>query len=70
MTAAGAYNRNGVFSEPFRSHAAALAAARRGGERAAGARRTEVIEYETADGKWQTETAAATTAGNDVEDTA
>jgi Uncharacterized protein conserved in bacteria (DUF2188) len=66
-----AYTVNGVFSEPFRSHAAALAAARRAAAEQRVPGRTEVIEYETADGKWQTETAA----GNDrpetdVEDTA
>ena len=52
-------------------HAAALAAARRAAAEQRVPGRTEVIEYETADGKWQTETAA----GNDrpetdVEDTA
>lgn len=52
-----AYTVNGVFSESFASHAAALAAARRAaaGQRAPG--RTEVIQYETAEGKWLTETA-------------
>src|SRR4029079_14794294 len=44
-----AYTVNGVFSEPFRTHAAALAAARRaaGAQRVAGS--TAVIGYETAD---------------------
>jgi hypothetical protein len=65
-----AYTTNGVFSEPFRTHAAALSAARRAANEQRVPGRTEVIEYETADGKWQTETAA----GNDrpetdVEDT-
>jgi hypothetical protein len=41
-----AYTVDGVFSEPFATHAAALAAAKR------------EIQYETADGKWHTETAA------------
>jgi hypothetical protein len=52
-----AYTVNGVFSETFPSHAAALAAAKRAaaGQRTPG--RTEVIEYETSDGKWHTETA-------------
>ena len=66
-----AYTVDGVFSEPFRTHAAALAAARRAAAEQRVPGRTEVIEYETSDGKWQTETAA----GNDrpetdVEDTA
>lgn len=52
-----AYTVNGVFSEPFPTHAAALAAARRAAveQRVPGS--TEVIEYEDADGKWHTETA-------------
>ena len=60
-----AYTANGVFSEPFATHAAALAAARRvaGEQRVPG--RTESIEYETADGKWHNETAT----GNDRPET-
>jgi Uncharacterized protein conserved in bacteria (DUF2188) len=56
-----AYTVNGVFSEPFPTHAAALAAAQAAAaeQRAPGA--TTVIQYETADGKWHTETAR----GND-----
>jgi len=53
-----AYTVNGVFSEPFASHAAALAAARRAAAEQRVPGRTEAIEYETEDGKWHTETAA------------
>ena len=49
-----AYTANGVFSEPYQTAAE---------QRVPG--RTEVIEYETSDGKWQTETAA----GNDRPET-
>ena len=60
-----AYTVNGVFSEPFATRAAALSAARRAasGQRVPG--RTEAIQYETADGKWRTETVA----GNDRPET-
>src|ERR1700736_6648107 len=53
-----AYTVDGVFSEPFATRAAALAAAKRAtaAQRVPG--RTEAIEYETADGKWHIETAA------------
>ncbi len=52
-----AYTTNGVFSEPFPTHDAALAAAKRVAreQRTPGA--THVIEYEDANGKWHTETA-------------
>jgi hypothetical protein len=60
-----AYTTNGVFSEPYPTHAAALAAARRAAAEQRVPGRTEVIEYETPDGKWQTETAA----GNDRPET-
>ena len=66
-----AYTVNGVFSETFPSHAAALAAAKRAaaGQRTPG--RTEVIEYETSDGKWHTETAeGGDRPETDVEDSA
>ncbi len=53
-----AYKVNGVFSEPFPSHAQALAAARRAAEEQRVPDRTEVIEYEDEKGKWHTETAA------------
>src|ERR1700738_3972325 len=49
---------DGVFSEAFATHAAALAAAKRAAAEQRVPGRTEAIEYETADGKWHTETAA------------
>ena len=52
-----AYTVNGVFSESFPNHAAALAAAKRAATEQRTPGRTEVIEYETSDGKWHTETA-------------
>jgi hypothetical protein len=52
-----AYTVDGVFSESFPSHAAALAAAKRAAAEQRTPGRTEVIEYETPDGKWRTETA-------------
>jgi hypothetical protein len=60
-----AYTVNGVFSEPFPNRAAALAAARRVAAEQRVPGRTEVIEYETADGRWHSETAA----GNDRPET-
>jgi hypothetical protein len=60
-----AYTVNGVFSEPFPNRAAALAAARRAANEQRVPGRTEVIEYETADGRWHAETAA----GNDRPET-
>jgi hypothetical protein len=60
-----AYTVDGVFSEPFPNRAAALAAARRVAAEQRVPGRTEAIEYETADGKWHTETAA----GNDRPET-
>ena len=60
-----AYAVDGVFSEPFPTHAAALATARRVANEQRVPGHTEVIEYETADGKWHTETAA----GNDRPET-
>ena len=53
-----AYKVNGVFSEPFPSHAQALAAARAAAQEQRVPGRTEVIEYEDETGKWHTETAA------------
>ena len=53
-----AYTANGVFYEPFATHAAALAAAMRAAAEQRVPGRTEAIEYETPDGKWHTETAA------------
>src|SRR5437762_11794650 len=60
-----AYTVNGVFSEPFRTHAVALAAARRVAAEQRVPRRSEVMEFENADGKWQNENAA----GNDQTET-
>lgn len=53
-----AYTVNGVFSEPFASHTAALAAARRAAAEQRVPGRSEAIEYETEDGKWHSETVA------------
>ena len=53
-----AYKVNDVFSEPFRTHAAALAAARRAAQEQRLPGRTETIEYEDENGRWHTETAA------------
>ena len=65
-----AYTVDGVFSEPFASHAAALAAAKRAAAEQRVPGRTEAIEYETADGKWHVETAAGgDRPDTDVEDT-
>jgi hypothetical protein len=52
-----AYMVNGVFSEPFPSHAEALAAARAAAAEQRVPGHTEVIEYEDADGHWHIETA-------------
>jgi hypothetical protein len=65
-----AYTVDGVFSEPFATHAAALAAAKRAAAEQRVPGRTEAIEYETPDGKWHTETAAGgDRPDTDVEDT-
>ena len=53
-----AYTFDGVFSEAFTTHGSALAAARRAAAEQRTPGRTEVIMYETSDGKWHTETAA------------
>jgi hypothetical protein len=64
-----AYTVNGVFSETYPSHAAALAAAKRAAAEQRTPGRSEVIEYETPDGKWHTETAAGSDRPEtDVED--
>jgi len=52
-----AYTVNCVFSESFPNHATALAAAKRAAAEQRTPGRTEVIEYETSDGRWHTETA-------------
>jgi hypothetical protein len=65
-----AYTVDGVFSEAFATHAAALVAARRAAAEQRVPGRTEAIEYETADGKWHVETAAGgDRPETDVEDT-
>jgi hypothetical protein len=46
-----------VFSEPFSTHAEALAAARAAAEEQEIPGHTETIEYEDDKGKWHTETA-------------
>ncbi len=53
-----AYKAEGVFSEPFPSHAAALAAAQRAAHEQRVPGQTHVIEYEDEKGKWHTETAS------------
>lgn len=53
-----AYKVNGVFSEPFPSHAQALDAARAAAEEQRVPGRTENIEWEDENGKWHTETAS------------
>ncbi len=52
-----AYEVNGVFSEPFPTHAAALAAARAAAAEQRVPGQTEAIEYEDEKGRWRTETA-------------
>ena len=64
-----AYTVDGVFSESYPSHAAALAAARRVAAEQRTPGRTEVIQYETPDGRWRTETASGSDRPEtDVED--
>ena len=53
-----AYKVDGVFSEPFPTHARALAAARSAAREQRVPGRAEAIEYEDEKGKWHTETAA------------
>jgi hypothetical protein len=53
-----AYKAEGVFSERFPTHAAALAAARRAAAEQRVPGRTEAIEWEDEHGKWHTETAS------------
>lgn len=60
-----AYKVGSAFSEAFPTHAAALAAARNAAAEQKVPGRTEVIEYEDAEGKWHTETAR----GSDRPDT-
>ena len=56
-----AYKANGVFSETFPSHAAALNAAKTAAAEQIVPGPTEAIQYEDAQGKWHVETAR----GND-----
>ncbi len=53
-----AYKVDGVFSEPFPTHDAALKAATRAAAGQIVPGHTEEIEYEDAKGKWHTETAS------------
>jgi hypothetical protein len=55
-----AYKAEGVFSESFPSHAAALAAARRAAAEQRVPGSTEAIEWEDEKGKWHSETASGT----------
>ena len=65
-----AYTVNGVFSEPFPTHEAALAAARTAAAEQRVPGHTEIIEYEDEKGHWRTETAAGSDRPDtDVEDT-
>jgi hypothetical protein len=52
-----AYKVDGVFSEAFASHAAALKAAQAAAAEQKVPGNTEAIEYEDEKGKWHTETA-------------
>jgi hypothetical protein len=64
-----AYTVNGVFSESFTTHAAALAAAKRAATEQRVPGRTEAIMYETSDGEWHTEMASGSDRPEtDVED--
>jgi Uncharacterized protein conserved in bacteria (DUF2188) len=66
-----AYKANGVFSEPFPTHAAALAAARRVAAEQRVPGHTEAIEWEDEKGKWHSETAAGSDRpATDVKDSA
>jgi hypothetical protein len=52
-----AYRVDGVYSETFPTHEAALKAARAAAAEQTVPGRTEAIQYEDAQGKWHTETA-------------
>ncbi|TMI99992.1 MAG: DUF2188 domain-containing protein [Alphaproteobacteria bacterium] len=60
-----AYKVDDVFSEPFPSHAAALAAAKAAAAEQRVPGQTEAIEWEDASGRWHSETAS----GRDRPDT-
>jgi len=53
-----AYKVNGVFSEPYPTHADALAAAQAAAEEQEVPGSNETIEYEDEKGRWHTEDAA------------
>ena len=53
-----AYKVDGVFSEPFPTHAAALAAAKTAAEEQRTPGRGESIEYEDDKGRWHAESAS------------
>ena len=53
-----AYKFDGVFSESYPTHEGALAAARAAAAEQRVPGRTEVIEWEDANGKWHSETAS------------
>jgi len=66
-----AYQANGVFSERFPTHKAALTAARRAAAEQRVPGHTESIEWEDENGKWHTETASGRDRPDtDVEDSA
>jgi hypothetical protein len=65
-----AYTVDGVFSEPFPTHAEALAAARRVALEQRVPGRTEAIEWEDEKGRWHSETARGSDRPDtDVQDT-
>ncbi len=53
-----AYKVDGVFSEPFPTHADALEAAEAAAQHQRAPGQTDIIEYEDEKGKWHTETAS------------
>ncbi|MES1155125.1 MAG: DUF2188 domain-containing protein [Pseudorhodoplanes sp.] len=64
-----AYKVGDVFSEPFPTHKAALAAAKRAAAEQRAPGDTHSIEYEDSSGKWHTETSLGTDRPDtDVED--
>jgi hypothetical protein len=65
-----AYKVGDVFSEPFSTHHAALAAAKKAAREQRTPGRTEAIEWEDDNGVWHTETAPGSDRPEtDVEDT-
>lgn len=55
-----AYTVNGVYSETFPTHAAALMVAQTAAAEQRLPGRTQTIEYQDAEGRWHTETARGT----------